>query len=73
MKFNTDPTVTRVVIIALLIFVYSLTAQSGIMTVLADRMPEPNEWMYFILFAFGADTVYLLTFLGASIPENKPS
>jgi predicted RND superfamily exporter protein len=70
MKFDTDPTQTRVTIIALLIFIYALTAQSGIMTVLQSRMPEPNEWMYFLLFALGADAVYLLTFLGAETPKE---
>jgi hypothetical protein len=72
MKLNTDPTATRIVIIALLIFIYSLTAQSGIMSTLQSRMPEPNEWILYILTALGADAVYILTFLGVSVPEEKP-
>lgn len=72
MKLNTDPTQQRIIIIAVLIFVYALTAQSGIMATLQSRMPEPNEWLYYILASLGADAVYLLTFLGVTPPEEKP-
>lgn len=70
-KFDLDPTKTRVLIIAVLIFIYTLTAQSGVMAVLAERMPNPNEVLYFILFALGSDAVYLLTFLGVAVPEKQ--
>jgi hypothetical protein len=70
LKFNLDPTMARVVTIAVLIFIYALTAQSGIMTVLQNRMPEVHEWIYFALFALGADAVYLLTFLGEEVPKK---
>lgn len=70
MRFELDPTAFRVAIIAILVFIYSFTATSGIMSVLAERMPKPNEWLYFLFFALGADAVYLLTFLGVGKPEG---
>lgn len=74
MKFSVDPTLTRIIIIAVLIFLYSFVASSGIMATLQSRMPEPNEWLYYFLFAIGSDAVYMLTFLGVSVPETtKPS
>ena len=72
MRLNTDPTKQRIVVIAILIFIYSFCASSGVMAVLAERMPYPNEWLYYLFFALGADAVYLLTFLGAPLPEEKP-
>lgn len=71
MKLNTDPTQQRIIIIAVLIFIYALTAQSGIMATLQSRMPEPNELLYYALSALGADAVYLLTFLGVTPPEKE--
>lgn len=73
MKFNADPTMTRIAIIAILIFIYSFAVSSGVMATLQSRMPEPREWLYYFFFAIGADAVYLLTFLGVEVPENKPS
>jgi len=70
LRLNTDPTKQRIAVIAILIFIYSFCASSGVMAVLADRMPYPNEWLYYIFFALGADAVYLLTFLGATPPEK---
>jgi len=70
MRIVLDPSITRVCIIAILIFIYAFTGTSGVMSTLQERMPEPHEWLYFVLFALGADAVYLLTFLGATPPEK---
>jgi len=72
LKLNTDPTTQRIVIIAVLIFIYSFCVASGIMSTLISRMPELNEWLYYLFFALGADAVYLLTFLGAEVPKKEP-
>jgi len=71
MRLELDPTIGRVALVAILIFIYALTAQSGITAILIDRMPEPNEWLYFIFIALGTDVVYMLTFLGITKPENE--
>lgn len=72
-KFNADPTKFKIVMIAIAIFIYSFTVQSGVMTVLADRMPYPNEWILFVFSALGADVVYILTFLGLEVPAKEPN
>jgi hypothetical protein len=71
LKLNLDPTTKRVIAVAALIFVYALTAQTGLLTTLADRMPEPREWLLFIFAALGTDVVYLMTFLGIAKPEKE--
>jgi hypothetical protein len=71
MQLNLDPTIPKVVIVAILIFIYSFAGSSGIMAVLAERMPEMHEWLYYIFFALGADAVYILSFLGFEKPEQK--
>jgi uncharacterized membrane protein YkvI len=73
LKMQLDPTIPRVVIVACLVFIYSLTGASGLMVVLQDRMPEPHEWVYFLLFALGTVAVYCLTFLGVEAPKTTPT
>jgi len=70
-RVDLDPSNWKVAAVAVLIFIYSLIGQSGIMSVLENRMPEAHEFLYFLLFAAGADAVYLLSFLGISTPEEK--
>lgn len=69
-KGTLDPTVPRVVIIALLLFIegfcipaYTITQQG--------RFPEPVEWMTFIFGAAIQVVTYLLTFIGYSSESKK--
>lgn len=69
-KFDLDPTVPRVVIIALLLFAegfcipaYTITQQG--------RFPEPVEWVTFVFGAAIQVVTYLLTFLGFKTPEDE--
>jgi heme/copper-type cytochrome/quinol oxidase subunit 4 len=63
LKTTLDPTIPKVVIIAILLFLegfcipaYTITQQG--------RFPEPVEWMTFMLGAVIQLVTYLLTFLG---------
>jgi len=68
-KFDLDPTVPRVVIIAALLFLegfcipaYTVTQQG--------RFPEPVEWLTFVFGAAIQVGTYLLSFLGFGKSEE---
>jgi len=71
MRFELDPSAFKVACIAVIVFIYSLTTNSVIITILQSRMPYSNEWIVAIFVALGADCMYLMAFLGISPPESE--
>lgn len=69
LKFDLDPTVPRVVIIAVLLFVEALAipAYSVLMT---GQMPSEVQWFAFVFGAVLQVVTYLLGFMG--VEREKP-
>lgn len=69
LKFDLDPTVPRVVIIAVLLFVEALAipAYSILMT---NQMPTEVQWFAFIFGALLQVVTYLLGFMGMQRDEK---
>jgi phage shock protein PspC (stress-responsive transcriptional regulator) len=69
-KFDLDPTIPRVVIIALLLFLEGFCIPAYTITV-QGRFPEPVEWLTFFFASVIQVATYLLTFLGFKQSETK--
>jgi heme/copper-type cytochrome/quinol oxidase subunit 4 len=62
LQFNLDPTVPKVVIIAILIFFEGIAINAYAITQ-TGRFPAPIEWTTYLLAAFIQLITYLVTFL----------
>jgi phage shock protein PspC (stress-responsive transcriptional regulator) len=69
-KFDLDPTIPKVVIIAMLIFIEGFAIPAYTITY-QGRMPEPVEWITFLFGAVIQVCTYLLTFLGYQKPQEE--
>ena len=69
-KATLDPSILKVIIIALLLFVEGVALPAYGVTG-GGRFPEPVEWMAFFLGAIIQVATFLLTFLGYQKPEGS--
>ncbi len=67
-KFDLDPTVPRVVIIAALLFIEAICLPAYVV-LQQGRMPNDIEWMMFVVAAIIQVVTYLLSFLGTEPKE----
>ena len=68
-RFDTDPTIPRIVIVALLLFIEAVLVPAYAI-LLTDKMPTQIQWLTFII----GGIIALVTFLGAfmKVGEEKP-
>jgi len=72
LKLSVDPTVPRIVIIAILLFVEGFGMPAYTVTT-AGRFPTFIEWTSFLLSATLQVVTFVLTFLGYSKEEPTPT
>lgn len=70
LKLNLDPSVPKVVVIAILLFIEGLAVPAYTITQ-QGRIPTETEWVNFILGAIIQLVTYLLTFLGYTPTEEE--
>jgi heme/copper-type cytochrome/quinol oxidase subunit 4 len=72
MRFDLDPTIPKVVIIAVLLFIegFSIPAYTVIQQ---GRMPDPVEWIAFLLAAVIQLCTFLLTFVKTGETTPPPT
>lgn len=69
LKFDLDPTIPRVVFIAILLFIEGMAIPAYTVTI-QGRFPSEVEWTSYFLAALIQLVTYLLTFLGFKNEEE---
>lgn len=70
LKFDLDPSIPRVVIIAILLFLEAILLPAYAILQLG-RMPTDVEWLLFLFGALIQLVTYLLSFMGFEKGESK--